>query len=190
MVLWTIQPSEVYAAIETEGIYRCDSRRVDMLESFFGESYRWLVKQMREKIGNPPDGVEYPVWAWYKRNGRRHRPDLRRTGFGTRGDKLVCMEIDIPDNQVVLSDFDAWHFVLNKIYLDDSTNETEWNANNAAFDALPPEQKQEAMEKSWNRIFDIEPVDNGWARRGFYVQATFWELRREQIKTIQPFTCR
>ena len=42
---------------------------------------------------------------------------------GTDGEKMVCMSIEIPDEQVLLSDFGTWHFVLNRWPISDSEEE-------------------------------------------------------------------
>lgn len=95
------------------------------------------------------------------------------------------MEVEIPDKDVLLSDEELWHFVLNDFYLSDATNEVEYNAAEEAFDALPEDEQRAVKEKSWERIFFVSPpVDNEWVRVGCYIQATFWELRREQIVKV------
>jgi hypothetical protein len=45
-----------------------------MLEDWRFE-YDWMVEQMRIRIGNPPPGVRYPVWAWHQWEGKRKKPD-------------------------------------------------------------------------------------------------------------------
>ena len=115
MILWTMQPLNVYEMIQGTGVYRCDPARSSMIGLEFTEQYDWLVEKMTERIGPPPDGVKYPVWAWYKQNGKRSKPDLRseRWGYGPGGEMYTCIEIDIPDDKVLLSDFDVWHLPLN-----------------------------------------------------------------------------
>ncbi|MEW3584057.1 DUF3841 domain-containing protein, partial [[Clostridium] symbiosum] len=39
--------------------------------------------------------------------------------------KCVCIEFEIDDNKVLLSDFDGWHFVLSNGYYDQSGSEDE-----------------------------------------------------------------
>ena len=76
MILWTIQPLEVYKQIQEIGVYHCDFEK-----SFLNDcrdQYDWLVRQMKHRIGAPPEGVSYPVWAWYMWEGVRKKPDLRR----------------------------------------------------------------------------------------------------------------
>ena len=43
------------------------------------------------------------------------RPDMRVHGrnWGEKGTPVVLLTIEIPDNLVLLSDFDYWHCVLN-----------------------------------------------------------------------------
>ena len=189
MKLWTIQPKNVLDILETDGIFRCDIAKSSFCNEYIRPAYDWLVEQMSREIPIP-EGVRYPIWAWYKRDGKRYKPDLRNTGYGAHGDEMVCLEVDIPDNEVLLSDFDAWHFVLNRMYLDDSMSEEEWERTKAYFDSLPHDRREQVMRESWSRIFDISPFKNDWRTRGCYVQATFWELCKEQIRRVQHFRAR
>ena len=97
MKLWTIQAPEVYDCLSEKGVYHVDdkylfSRDLPNLQYL----YDWLVAKMREKVGTPPQGVNYPIWAWHTREGKRKMPDLRQSGFGEKGTELVRMEIEIP----------------------------------------------------------------------------------------------
>ena len=75
MKLWTIQPLEVCHLVQQNGVYRCDPSLFSMPE--FSKQYDWLAERMADKIGPPPVGVKYPVWAWYMQNGKNRKPDLR-----------------------------------------------------------------------------------------------------------------
>ena len=76
MILWTIQPDEVFDEINRLGVYHCDPVKADV-QGMFPEQYDWLAGQMRKRIGPPPEGVSYPVWAWYQWRKDRRKPDLR-----------------------------------------------------------------------------------------------------------------
>ena len=97
MILWTIQPEEVYELIQRTGVYHCDYGKSGMND--WQEQYDWLVREMKERIGELPGGVSYPVWAWYMWEGARKKPDLRRErwGNGWKGERFACMEIDISE---------------------------------------------------------------------------------------------
>ena len=184
MYLWTIQPESIYDQIQETGCYRCDISKSFMTDWKY--HYDWLAGQMCQKIGAPPEGVVYPVWAWYKCNGRR-KPDLEEESKENRspGDKLVCMEIEIPENNVVLSDFDSWSIILLNGFISES--EEENTRLEAYYDMLNTEEKQTFKNKNWERVFDINPAQNDWRVKGQYIQATFWELRKEDIKKVQHF---
>ena len=187
MILWTMQPLQIYEMIQRMGVYRCDPARSSMMRMEFTEQYDWLVAKMTERIGPPPEGVKYPVWAWYKQNGKRHKPDLRseRWGYGGDGEPYTCLEIGVPDDQVVLSDFDSWHVPLNNWLLSDTKEEDA--AQESYYKSLTEVQQKAYREWNWERIFDVTPFENDWIRQGDWVQATFWELKKEQIRAVRFF---
>ena len=57
-------------------------------------------------------GLHPPIWVWV-----RPKPDLRQAGYLQRGRKGVLLELEIDSHRILLSDFDAWHCVLNHWYL-------------------------------------------------------------------------
>ena len=187
MILWTIQPERVFRLIYKRGVYRCDLSESGM-KDFADPQYDWLVSQMKKRIGPPPEGVKYPVWAWYRWSLRKKRPDLRgiRWWWGQKGDKFYRIEIDIPDSEVLLSDYESWAgIILNNGLL--SYTEQEDKELDAIYESLSHEEKNEFRAKNWERVFDVSYFENGWTNRGDTTQATFWELRRENIRSFTPF---
>ena len=53
---------------------------------------------------------------------------------------------------------------------------------------LPPKEKKVFKEKNWELVFDLTPIYNDWTIRGDSIQATFWELKKEQIRKVGNFT--
>ncbi len=120
-----------------------------------------------------------------------------------KGEKIVQLIIDIPDEDVLLSDFDLFHYVLNYWYLpldqndeDDFEEEYAWSGYNlhALKDVKIQTEKimplRLAIEKSWDRIFDLEREDNNLIyglNSKKSIQATFWQLKREQVKKAEVF---
>lgn len=186
MILWTIQPEEVYELIQKNGVYHCDYTKSDMI--YWQEQYDWLVQEMKTRIGEPPEGVLYPVWAWYMWEGARKKPDLRRQrwGNGWKGDRFACMEIEIPDDRIILSDFDTWSVILSNGLLADT--EEEDLLLEKEYEAMPPDVQKEFKAQNWKKVFDLTYVDNSWMHRGDSIQATFWELRKEDIRKVRFFT--
>lgn len=186
MILWTIQPFEVLESIRLTGVYHCDFSR-SML-SDYEEQYGWLVKAMKARIGDPPEGVSYPVWAWYMWEGVRKPPNLHGEHFGNgrKGDRLVCMEIDIQEENVILSDFDSWSIILLHGLLSDSEEEDKRQEHE--YNSLSDKERKKYRDKNWEQVFDLTYVDNGWVHRGDSIQATFWELRKENIQNVRLYS--
>ena len=185
MILWTCQEEAVYNELLKTGVYRCDLNLSSMKDC--REKYDWLVRQMKQRIGPPPEQVTYPVWAIYQQSDKHHKPDLRRERWecGCDGEHFACIEIEIPDRDVLLSDFDAWCIILSDFLISDT--EQEGCRLEAQYEALSPSEKRHMKEKNWERAFDLSPLNNGWTRRGYEIQATFWELRLEQVRDVRFF---
>ena len=102
----------------------------------------------------------------------------------------MLIEVEIPDNKVVLSDFDNWHSVLNGTYsYTQTTNEKEFDEVYEWLQSLPEEQRSQEIRHSWESIFDISIWDTDFSRNGIWVQATVWELKKEYIRKVYPFVC-
>lgn len=187
MILWTIQPIDIWRMIQVSGVYRCNPTLSSMPEPETVEKYDWRIRQMKKWIGPPPQGVVYLVWAWYKQNGKHKKPDWRgeRWDYGPGDEDYTCIEFEIPDDQVLLSDFDSWHIILNNGLFSDS--EEEADQKDAYNDSLPVAEQKAYKEKNWEKIFDITPFENRWTRRGDWVQATVWELRNYMIRDVRFF---
>lgn len=140
MILWTIQNAIVYEKMNQTGVLRADKEYI--VDDFFLDSYLWMSGQVKKRISNPPNGVTLPVWAWYQWEGKRKRPDMRVHGrnWGEKGAPIVLLTIDVPENQVLLSDFDSWHYVLNNLEIADPDDEEA-------------ESSKEKKQHSWEKIF-------------------------------------
>jgi len=99
----------------------------------------------------------------------------------------TCIEVDIPEENVLLSDEEDWHFVLNDWFYSVAKSEEEYDRLQSKYESLPEEEKGKVREKSWERIFEVEPIDTDWHRQGCYVQAVFWELRLSQVRRVTWF---
>lgn len=185
MRLWTIQPPEVLDTMNETGEFVCNPHLSENYNDF-KNAYAWLIAKMNEKnivcIGNKP---ALPLWAWHTYDWKNSCPDLDIVGRTDMPN--ICIEFEIPDNQVLLSDFTAWHDVLNNWYSDDSTSETEWQKNQTKYTELLPDEKEQIKIKSWDKVFDVSPFKNEWITRGRFIQATFWRLTKDMIISAKEF---
>lgn len=181
MRLWTCQPVAVWKTVERDGVFHCDST-LSIDGNDWPDSYDWLARQMRRRIG-PPKGVRWPIWAWEK------KPDLRTWIGRNRREPFVRLTLEIPDIDVLLFDYDDWHVVLWHACL--SRTEAECREFERREKELGEEGVRAEREASWERIFDLDSVRDAWQGGGgrdtLRVQATFWELRREQVRRVERF---
>jgi len=188
MRVWSVQPLELYEKLKRDGVLHCDIELSECAgERAILAAYDWMCEQMRNRIELPPKGARYPFWAWHTVDWKHKKPDLRRREFRNRCRPAVCLELEIPENQILLSDMENWHVVLNDGFFCCSNSQADYDRVNAWFEALPPDRQQDAKLKSWENIFDITPAATDWLIKGRYIQATFWELNLNQIVSVRHF---
>lgn len=169
MRLFTFQPPSVVQTLKDGKTFICDPslatflQEDDQYNDGFRQAYDWLVAKMNEKI-QKPENVQYPVWAWYLINGKNVKPDRRTSLFKNYNEYDTIMELDIPEDSVLLTDFDDWHYVISN-YPYQSDEEYEANP-----DWEPTEEEKIA---SWDVVFDVAQKD--------HVQACVWKIEPENI---------
>ena len=195
--LWSHMTEEQVSQVFNGGL-RADPER-SLEDHPFAFSYGWMVGQMERRVSPRPEGVVLPVWAWHSFWGRRRQPDLRVSNFTGYDDFMVTF--DIPDERVLLSDFELWHYVLNNWYLPMSQEEADSIEHEASYPHEPweiayegrwrelePELGKfracsvaafEVYGESWEQIFLMG--DERYAVRGICydepaIQATVWEV--------------
>ena len=106
---------------------------------------------MEKRIGSPPAGLKYPVWEWHMLNWKHRKPDLRteRWCYGSGNEDYVCIEFEAPEEQVLLSDFDAWCIILSNCLINES--EKEADRVDAYYDSLSEEEQEAFRDENWQR---------------------------------------
>jgi hypothetical protein len=182
--LWTIQEEAAWTQAQTKGRLAADGRRV---WREFRTPYAWLREQMTERI--PGYDGAYPMWAWTE------RPDLRSSGHLEKGNAGVRVEFLAIRNQVLVSDFLAWHSVLNDGYCSlTERDHDDYDARAEVATGNPEQLAQLEAEKrkSWERIFDIELLsqDPEWHGGTRLLQATLGNIALDQVCKVDQFTAR
>lgn len=180
--MWTIQSAAAWKQLDENGFLRADP---DLVDRDFLPAYEWMAERLAEVVP-PPAGCVLPLWAWYRWHGeKRRRPDLRAAGHLPPGERGVRIAFSISSSEVLLSDFDAWHAVLNRHphIRDDEDYETVMQQ----YEALKGREKQDFLERTWQGIF-LKPGVH-WPE-DLSIQGVFWELRREQVAEATPFRAR
>ena len=151
MRLWTIQGIEIYKQLQRDEVAYCTEPAWADDEKFL-KAYDWMAEQMRQRIGEPPiKDIKYPMWAWYQYTSAKSKKPSRSYLDIEKGIS-VYMEIEIPDNEVLLSDFSNWHNVLNQWPL------TNWKRIEKKTDLL--EKEAAKKEKTDSAIINAVSTSN------------------------------
>lgn len=194
MKLWTIQNEDFFEKLNKQKIITTGQQPIE-------ENFKWAYDWLKAKMAIDT----YPIWAWYQWEGKQKRRDLRSGGFAKRGTKMVQLHIEIDDDQILLSDFDLFHYVLNYWYLplddaDDSQFEKLCADKNISFDDLQNFKKaspdldrlRQIIINSWDRIFDLTKEDEYiyGTNDQKSIQATFSELSIDQVFKVEHFVAK
>lgn len=200
MILWTIQSADWWNKLQTDGSIVGDLSYVeaDYVDAGIGEyfldelqpAYEWLIEQMKQKLPDPPPNPNaYPLWAWYRWYYKtRKAPDLRYFRFHSSAGNNVRIRFEIDDRLVLLTDLESWERILdNRIIRPyNEEYEKEYDEYDEDEDIEPIPFTEEEKLKSWNLVYEFgyfgNPIENT------ATQATFWEIRLDQVKEVKEFT--
>ena len=170
MKLWSLQPHEVADSLLAGKPYICDPKLSPFFDQpDFSKAYKWLTDEMELTITRPP-GVILPAWAWFKNYGANVKPDRRRGLFMNYGNLDVILELEVPESDTLLSDFDDWHCVLNDFEI---VSDEEFEADE---DRIYTHAEKLA---SWQQVFDVDDKE--------FVQACIWQIKPEHLVKVHKF---
>ena len=124
---------------------------------------------------------------------------MRAFGFLPKGTKGVRIEFEKPETEILLSDFDLWHFVLNYWHIaDNEEQELEFNKlfKTSSVEFTDKEnytlKLKNILESSWNKIFDMNyhSIYTADAFKRKKIQATFWTLKSTEIIKVDFFNAK
>lgn len=187
MRLQIVMNSDARRALYRNGYLVGDKSRI--LFEDFEPAYCWMAKCMMDKIGSPPDGIDpWPMWAWYQRCGLG-QVDALSDEYADQD--LWVITFDVDRSSIVLSDFGAWHHVLNGWYLPDLSAADGGDHESEEFDRKLEEADVDWSERPYPAPFD-EMVQASWSRifnvteKTSDIQATFWRLDLAQVISEEP----
>lgn len=175
MRLWTFQNPAVYEAILKNGKFSVSN---EFATTDYLNAYDWLTGIMKKRIGRPPTGVKYPIWAWYTIAGKNISPidsEYADTFNDDYYKTQLLFELEIPNKKVLLSNFDGWHSVLNNGYLSMAESSEKIEKEHKLYG-----NNSKKIHESWLNIFKF----NKWGTKASF-QATFWEIRKEYIISVR-----
>lgn len=195
MRLWTIQAEPAFYLLQ-------ETRQLIVERSFadpdFWGAYDWMAAMMDERIGSAPGLDVVPIWAWYQfESSQKKKPDLRYSCLLPTGTVGYRIEIDVPEKNYLLSDFQLWHQVLNYGYIaENEEDEIEFDAlsdhKNFSWSKLPPTRIDKKMKRSWNRVFDWHSCSHYWGidDSNRQIQASMWKIELADVRCVDRFIAR
>ena len=189
---WTVQHPEVWRKLQ-RGETVHGPALAGMDDAMFRDAYAWMMRQMDALPDADVANSSTPVWVWPT------RVDLREATFRrwAKEQRMVVLALDMLPGRVLLSDYDAWHFVLNYWYLagEHATDRfhrwTERVCNTDVYRSkpLPLAQAHRLVERSWERVFELERLrtrlEYGAAPQS--VQGTLWKIRPDDVVGVVEY---
>lgn len=162
--LWTFQHYDFYKDVMEHEIACCTKK--SFMWDDCSEAFEWMAQKMHERVGNPEmSEASMPVWAWHTCYGKFNRKPRRSiNNFDSDNLELVFMELEIPRDRILVSDFLLWHLPMNGLAIGND-------------EGVP-------CKSTWDRIFDPTFNDKDWVNDDWEdrcLQATFWCLHKEDI---------
>jgi hypothetical protein len=134
LLLLTAQPAGQYARLRAVGTLTASWAHID---PDLAPAYQWMAAQMR---ANGLDAHQPPIWAWLQ-------PDAHTAVDSACPDDVLLL-CHLPAHQALLSDFTAWHHVLNQT----------WCPPPHQPDAEPPDDEQASIRASWRHCLRTHPA--------------------------------
>lgn len=159
-----------------------------MEQGDYSAAYHWMKSAMLRAGIQPSAGTIFnqsPWWCWIQAENGRNVPSACN---GNNGHALL--ELRIPTASLLISEFSAWHAVINNWFLskteaDEEQFEAELKAAGVTLQAgqVVPKVFQERICHSWDAIFDMNGLGEYWSgpMPEKMLQAVFWELTPEMI---------
>ena len=119
MKLVTFQTLEAVNDLFKKGYLECNKSKINMEK--VGPTYKWVINKMNEKVLNSNE-VDFPIWCWIKCYNGICPPKKK----GKRVDHFdVKITFNKDENDVFITDYRRYSFLLNNIYIPNTLNEKE-----------------------------------------------------------------
>ena len=159
----------------------------------FERAYDWMIRLM-DRVGlKPPINDISPWWFWLDGHCAQEATPVQQDM--PEYEDGCAVQLSLPASEVLLSDFDLWHYVINGWYLGKGEEDSsEFDAlcealgSEGYFHDCPSEELRQRMLKGWLKIFDLEFTGNGYyCNHGMSeksIQGNIWTLKKEYVEKV------
>lgn len=188
MKLVSFQTREAVSLLQKTGILTADIKCIDLKK--YGMPYNWIVHEMNKQKIYPQNNEKYPIWAWSK-CGSTIAPRKRKNYFKEKQD-VVKVTFEKTDNEVLLSDYMAYSFILSGHIVPKTRAEYQYFIQKTKENGISLERLKEfvrneksdekvtklfsKIEKTWSRIFNLKSTVH---------QACIWNIKLSEVINIE-----
>jgi Domain of unknown function (DUF3841) len=142
MKVWMFQPKHFFDEFISSGKERFEYDGSVIDDEYYRSAYAWMKWQMHMRMQLV---CSTPVWVYVRAHRHSAKPDMR-TYIKPKQKDFLLIECDVPIERMLVSDYSAWHSVLNNGPCCISDKE---------YDQV---FSQRQTELSWERIFCPEAM--------------------------------
>jgi hypothetical protein len=194
MKLVTFQTIKAYNELLKNGILINNHKYIDYEKA--GKVYEWVVDEMLKKV--PNKNVKYPLWAWYKYGKIKSPPKHKTYGyFPGNENQIVKITFEKNDNEVFLTNFNLYSFLLNNRYIPSSKSDNEnylkllkeYNITEEELKAFVRKDKYKVHRSDKNYLKIIKKNYESFKKilepGNDRIQACIWNLKIEEVISIE-----
>lgn len=161
----------------------------------FKDSYDFMWEVMNERLGKCMDEeVIYPIWVWYRYRGRRMPTkchDKEELKCAKKNHiNIYRIDLDVEKKDILLSDFDMWHVLLNGGVVKEFENDCDEDPLYFKLQTLPYNSSEyKEIKKYLNcKIFNYNHKEDGYAyfkSASNTVQGCLYKITLKQVINIE-----
>lgn len=194
MKLVTIQTKAAYESLVKNGYLVADEKRINLLK--YGVPYSFIIKNM---LGmENAFGATYPLWTWVKYGKIICPPKNKLLGFFPKDeDEIVKITFTKKDEDVLVSDYVKYHFLLTNEYLPVSIEDKLkfdkiMLKNKVTKEDLLAFIRRDKFEtfrtdSEFNTINNLiqDSYKNIFVNKGDFLQGTVWDIKKQDIINVE-----
>ena len=191
MKLITFQSLKAFQELKENKVLKMPSQVNDLINlKKYGVPYDFMVERMKQKIPNK-EGTKYPLWAWEK-CGKLIAPRKRKNVLNKEQKPKVKITFSKPDNQVLVSDYMAYSFILSGHIVPKTKKEyvqflKKIETLGVSLDELKAFVRNEKTRLKVKQLFP--EIQSTWTRifspKSNVHQACIWDIKWEEVEKVE-----
>lgn len=207
MILKTIQPLSILEQINSASNEIFTPKYQGNDDFGFKIAFEWLKNEMiKQKIGNPKHEM---LWAWEYNTPENIKKceDViaNQIEYYHNQNGGIILTLNKKDNEVLLSDYELWHYPLNYWRIPQSNEDAnEWEELTKKdeynfYQNKPLQIHNELITETWKAVFCLDKQNNqyifdlpkkqlkalGLHKKQTHIQATFWSFCKDDILELE-----